>query len=153
MQYIGRTSTSLDDLSLPNVDFSSEAGEVLMFLLTFCIKTKSKSGFGAEAPLSELAKVEFITTKTFKPFEALLNENSSEILIFISTQQISRSSPVWVNKTWKESVSRSDSVTVPFRTSSKTTTDQNRKDSLRTPISPVSPHPNSSSTQWEDVKD
>ena len=48
----------MDDFSLPNANFLSEAGEVLTFLLTFCVKTKSKSGFGAEAPLSELAKVE-----------------------------------------------------------------------------------------------
>ena len=62
MQFRGRTSTSLDDLSLPNDNFSSEAGEVLTFLLTFCVKTKSKSGFkGRKAPFSQLAKVELIS--------------------------------------------------------------------------------------------
>jgi hypothetical protein len=61
MQFGARTSTSLDDLSLPKANFSSEAGEVLTFLLTFCFKTKSKSGFGAEAPIRELAKVKLFT--------------------------------------------------------------------------------------------
>jgi len=40
--------TSLDDLSLPSVSFSSEAGEVLTLLPTFCGKTKSRSGFGVK---------------------------------------------------------------------------------------------------------
>jgi len=40
----------LDGFSQLSVSFSSEAGAVLTFLLTFCGKTKSKSGFGAEAP-------------------------------------------------------------------------------------------------------
>jgi hypothetical protein len=44
---------SLDGFSQLNACFSSEAGEVLPFLLTFCGKTKSKSGFGAEALLNE----------------------------------------------------------------------------------------------------
>ena len=39
------------DFSFPKASFSSEAGVVLSFLLTFCGKTKSKSGFGAEAPI------------------------------------------------------------------------------------------------------
>jgi len=30
-----------------------KAGAVLTFLLTFCVKTKSKSGFGAEAPIKQ----------------------------------------------------------------------------------------------------
>ena len=77
MQSIGRTSTSLDDLSLPNVDFSSEAGEVLMFLLTFCIKTKSKSGFGAEAHISELAKVEYI----IKYFDELIHSENPQLFL------------------------------------------------------------------------
>ena len=59
------------DFSFPSVSFSSEAGKVLTFLLTFCGKTigtkwksptpkqinsleaKSKSGFGAEAPMKQ----------------------------------------------------------------------------------------------------
>ncbi|HEY6914223.1 MAG TPA: hypothetical protein VI413_06055 [Paludibacter sp.] len=44
---------SLDGFSQLNASFSREAGEVLTFLLTFCGKTKSKSGFGAEAPVKE----------------------------------------------------------------------------------------------------
>jgi len=36
---------SLDGFSQLSVSFSSEAGAVLNFLLTFCFKTKSKSGF------------------------------------------------------------------------------------------------------------
>ena len=39
----------MDGFSQLSVSFSSEAGAVLTFLLTFCVKTKSKSGFGAEA--------------------------------------------------------------------------------------------------------
>jgi len=64
---------SLDGFSQLNASFSSEAGGVkhifpfsfpfrgkypkgdrVFFLVTFCIKTKSKSGFGAEAPLKIL---------------------------------------------------------------------------------------------------
>jgi hypothetical protein len=41
----------LDGFSQLSASFSSEAGAVLTFLLTFCVKTKSKSGFGAEAPI------------------------------------------------------------------------------------------------------
>jgi len=41
------------DFSFPSVSFSSEAGVVLTFLLTFCVKTKSKTGFGAEAPIKQ----------------------------------------------------------------------------------------------------
>ena len=37
--------------SRSSANFLSEAGAVLTFLLTFCVKTKSKSGLGAEAPL------------------------------------------------------------------------------------------------------
>ena len=44
---------SLDGFSQLSVSFSSEAGVVLSFLLTFCVKTKSKSGFGAEAPIKQ----------------------------------------------------------------------------------------------------
>ena len=84
MQSFGRTSTSLDDLSLPNVDFSSEAGEVLMFLLTFCIKTKSKSGFGAEAPLSELAKVEYYYKKAEQNY-SFQNNSSAFVVIVIES--------------------------------------------------------------------
>jgi hypothetical protein len=42
------------DFSFPNDSFSSEADTVLTFLLTFCVKTKSKSGFGAEAPRKQI---------------------------------------------------------------------------------------------------
>ena len=44
---------SLDGFSQLSVSFSSETGVVLTFLLTFCVKTKSKSGFGAEAPIKQ----------------------------------------------------------------------------------------------------
>ena len=44
---------SLDGFSQLNASFSSEGGAVLTFLLTFCVKTKSKSGFGAEAPIKQ----------------------------------------------------------------------------------------------------
>jgi len=64
----------LDGFSQLSVGFSSEAGvvkhflpsslshwrgcpsvdgQVRCFLLTFCVKTKSKSGFGAEAPIKQ----------------------------------------------------------------------------------------------------
>ena len=42
---------SLDGFSQLSASFSSEAGAVLTFLFTFCVKTKSKSGLGAEAPV------------------------------------------------------------------------------------------------------
>jgi hypothetical protein len=44
---------SLDGFRQLSVSFSSEAGAVLTFLLPFCVKTKRKSGFGAEAPLKQ----------------------------------------------------------------------------------------------------
>ena len=38
------------DFSFSSASFLSEAGTVLIFLPTFCIKAKSGSGFGAESP-------------------------------------------------------------------------------------------------------
>jgi len=50
---LSNEGASLDGFSQLSVGFSSEAGAVLTFLLTFCVKTKSKSGFGAEAPTKQ----------------------------------------------------------------------------------------------------
>lgn len=53
-------------------------------MLTFCINTKSKSEFGAEAHISDLAKVEYI----IRYFDELTHSENHQLFLYYKKFQI-----------------------------------------------------------------